>query len=100
MPALKNISSVLRNELPYLRKVYGVKRIALFGSYARGTQKKGSDVDLFVELEKPLGLSFMDFSDHLEKRTGRKVDIITSEGLRSIRVKKVAEDIKRGLVYV
>jgi len=37
--------------------------------------------------------------DYLEKLFDRKVDVLTSEGVKNIRVKKVAEDIKRNLIY-
>ncbi len=51
----------LEKELPYLRERYGVARLALFGSYARGKPRPASDVDLLVELERPLGLEFEQF---------------------------------------
>ncbi len=37
-------------------KVFGVRRLALFGSYACGEQKKGSDIDFLVEFRKGRGL--------------------------------------------
>ncbi len=94
------IMKTLKKELPYLRDIFGVKRIGLFGSSAKGIQREDSDVDLVVEFEKPIGLKFMELSEHIEDILGRKVDILTPAGIKSIRIKKVAEDIKKSIVYV
>ena len=91
---------MLKNELPYLRRLFGVKRMALFGSFAKGTQRHDSDVDLYVEFDKPVGLAFFKLTQYLEKKLGRKTDVITPGGLVGIRIPQVAEDIKRSLVYV
>lgn len=94
------IIRILKNELPYLRYIFGVKRIGLFGSSAKGIQREDSDVDLVVEFEKPIGLKFFELSEHIEMVLGKKVDILTPAGIKSIRVKKVADDIKKSIVYV
>lgn len=91
---------VLREEKPYLKESYGVKKIALFGSFAKRNYTKTSDIDMLVEFEKPIGLKFMDLAEYLEKRLGRKTDILTNDGIKSIRSKKVAQDIQRSLQYV
>ncbi|MFZ3058560.1 MAG: nucleotidyltransferase family protein [Candidatus Methanoperedens sp.] len=100
MLATEEIMNNLRKELPYLRAIFGVKRIGLFGSSAKGIQREDSDVDLIVEFEKPIGLKFIELSDYIEKVLGKKVDILTPAGIKSIRVKKVAEDIKKSIVYI
>ena len=61
----------------------GVRRIALFGSLARGEANADSDVDLLVEFE-PGGKSFDRFlalADLLEHLLGRHVDLVTTEAL-------------------
>jgi len=45
----------LKRELPYLQKRFGVRQIALYGSFARQDQKKKSDVDILVELSRISG---------------------------------------------
>ena len=57
---------------------YGVKRIGLFGSYARGDQKKNSDMDFLVEFNKPVFENFMDLAFYLENLFGKKVELITN----------------------
>lgn len=96
----EKIIGILRKELPYFVSEYGVKRIGLFGSYARGTPAKGSDVDILVEFEKPIGLKFVEFAEYLERILGRKINILTPGGINSIRVERVARDIKESVVYV
>ncbi|MDD5473843.1 MAG: nucleotidyltransferase family protein [Candidatus Methanoperedens sp.] len=100
MLSKEEIITILKKELPYLRDIFGVKRIGLFGSSAKGIQREDSDVDLVVEFEKPIGLKFIELSDYIENVLGKKVDILTPVGIKSIRVKKVAEDIKKNIVYV
>jgi hypothetical protein len=100
MSPQQKVINILRRELPYLKENYGVKKIALFGSIAKNRHTKASDIDMVVEFEKPIGLRFMDLAEYLEKKMGRKTDILTADGIKSIRIKKVARDIKRSLLYV
>jgi len=76
-----------------------VKRIGLFGSYAKGTPNPDSDVDLIVEFEKPIGFRFFELIDYLETTLGKHVDILTPEGIRNIRINDVEESITRGVIY-
>jgi predicted nucleotidyltransferase len=96
----ERVVGILRRELPYLRASFGVKSMGLFGSFAKGVEREDSDIDLLVEFEKPIGLNFIGFGEYIEKLLGKKVDILTSEGVKSIRLKKVAQDIERGVFYV
>ena len=52
----QNVLEKLRQEMPYITSEYGVKRLAIFGSYARSTQISDSDIDIIVEFERPIGL--------------------------------------------
>lgn len=78
----KRILETLRAELPYLHKHYGVTRLALYGSVARNQAVRESDVDLLVELSRPLGLEFVDLAFYLEEVLGCKVDLATFEAFR------------------
>lgn len=60
---------------------YSVRRIGLFGSYARGQQKRGSDVDFLVEFDKPTYDNFYDLSISLERMFRRRVELVTPVGL-------------------
>lgn len=96
----EKVIEILRKELPYFVSEYGVKRIGLFGSYAKGIQKEDSDIDIVVEFQRPIGLRFVEFGEYLEKLLGTKADILTPAGIEGIRIKKVAENIKKSVVYV
>lgn len=96
----EKVIEILRKEMPYCVSEYGVKRIGLFGSYAKGTPTKGSDIDILVEFEKPIGLKFMEFAEYIEGLLGTTVDILTPVGLEAIRVERVARNIKESILYV
>ena len=98
------ILQTLRKELPYLQEKYGVKRMAIYGSFAKGAQTRKSDIDILVQLVKPLGLEFVGLAYYLEEILGRKVDLATFDTLhRSMenpRYQHIATDIERTLSYV
>ncbi len=94
------VIEILRKEQATLRNRFGVKKIAIFGSFARGNPTLKSDIDIFLELEKPLGLKFFQLGDYLEKKFHRKTDILTPGGLKGIRIKHVADNIRRSIIYV
>jgi predicted nucleotidyltransferase len=95
----ETILGALKAQQPALGR-YHVKRIGLFGSFADGTSKPSSDIDLLVEFERPSLDDFLQLSAHLERLFGRKVDILTMDGLRSIRIKAVERAIRRSVRYV
>jgi predicted nucleotidyltransferase len=100
----QEIMQILKKQLPYLQEKYGVQRIAIYGSFAKSNQTKRSDVDILVQLMKPLGLEFVELAYHLEKILKKKVDLATFDTLKrsleSPRYKHIASDIERTLSYV
>ncbi len=61
------VSKALKRDLPQLRARFGVARLALSGSYAKGKPRPAGDIDLLVELERPLDLEFVALANELEK---------------------------------
>lgn len=100
----EKIIKILKKELPHLRENYGVEKVVIFGSYAKGSQKKRSDVDILVELKKPLGLDFVELAYYLEDVLGKKVDIATfncfKNSLKNPRYRHIAKDVEKSLIYV
>lgn len=70
-----------------------IKSISVFGSYLHGDAQPDSDIDLIVDFKKPIGLfKFMDIKFTLEDKLGRKVDLVTPNGLsKYIRPKVLRE---------
>jgi predicted nucleotidyltransferase len=81
---------------PTLRQNYAVSKIGLFGSFANGTPTEKSDIDLLVELEKPIGWRFFSLEIYLEKIFGRKVDLVTRTALKE----QIASSILNQLHYI
>ena len=96
----QDVIKILKAEQPFLKKKFGVKKMAIFGSFAKGKPTAKSDVDIFIKYEGRLGFKFFDLIDYLEKKFKRKVDILTPAGIQSIRIKEIARDIKRSITYV
>lgn len=96
----EKILEILRNKYPYIASEYGVKRIGLFGSYAKEKQTETSDVDIIAEFERPIGLKFVEFAEYLEEILGRKADVLTPEGVKGITIKRIADDIEKSVIYV
>jgi uncharacterized protein len=94
------LKSIIKQEYPYLKNHFGIKRIGIFGSFSTRKINEKSDIDLVVEFEKPIGFQFMVLAEFLENKLGRKVDILTPDGIKTIRVKHVAERIRESIIYV
>lgn len=58
-------------------KRYGVKKLILFGSYAKKTPRQTSDVDFLVEFEPGRGLfdDYVHLHQFLEDLLGKKIDL-------------------------
>jgi predicted nucleotidyltransferase len=90
----------LRESYPELKARFGVRQLGLFGSFASGTADEASDVDLVVDFDRPIGLRFVELVEHLEALLGRKVDVLTSAGLRGIRLPEVARRIEASVIHI
>jgi predicted nucleotidyltransferase len=93
---LDSIKSTLKNRKSVLKRRYKVRRIGIFGSYARGEQKRASDVDVLVELSEPIGLDLIALKNYLEKALGREVDLVTVKALKA----RMRDGILAEVVYV
>jgi uncharacterized protein len=90
------IISVLRELKPFLQSEFAVKEIGLFGSFSNETSDKDSDIDLLVELEKPIGWKFFSLEIYLEKKLGRKIDLVTKNAIKE----QIKEQILKDVNYV
>ncbi len=67
---------------PILYKDYAVKEIGLFGSYSDNSSTEESDIDILVELEKPIGWKFFTLELFLENVFNKKIDLVTKNALK------------------
>jgi predicted nucleotidyltransferase len=90
-----DVLAILRSERPRLRAEFGVKSLSLFDSLARDEARAGSDVDLLVDFDRPVGLfGLIRLQKHLEGRLGCKVDLGTPDSLKPrIRARVLSESI-------
>jgi len=63
-------------------KSYGVRKLGLFGSYARGAESLSSDIDFLVELDKKTFDNYMDLKIFLEKLFDCKVDLVMADAVK------------------
>ena len=93
MGELDGVEARLRDIKPELERRFGVRRIGVFGSIARGEEDADSDVDVLVELEEPIGWELVDLQDRLEEVLGRRVDLVTVGALREEMSATVMEEV-------
>jgi uncharacterized protein len=78
-PVIKKLEAAA----PAIRSQFGVTRIGIFGSFARGEQTRTSDVDVLVDFKSGYATlrNFVALADSLETLFRKKVDLITVEGV-------------------
>ena len=76
MKNMTEVMNILRNYKQKMSSYYGILRLGIFGSVARGEQTEDSDLDVFVELQIPNPYILGDIKEDLEHMTGYKIDLI------------------------
>ncbi len=82
MLSKKDILDKLKELKPLLSEEYAVKEIGIFGSFANNEASEDSDIDLLVELSRPIGWQYFTLQIYLESIFGRKVDLVTKNALK------------------
>ena len=83
----------LKNIIGDIAKQYGVKKVALFGSYSTGKQTSDSDIDLLIDKGEIKGLvMFNGFINSLQDRLNKEVDILTYTSLERSLIKDSVRD--------
>jgi uncharacterized protein len=93
-----NALALLRQHGPVLQKRFGVAKIGIFGSFARGEERPESDIDVLVAFRKGEKTfdNFMGIKFYLEDLYGRKVDLVTEAALKPL----IRDPILAEVVYV
>ena len=84
MKTRAEILRILQKEKPELMRRYGLKRLALFGSYAREDQREDSDVDVLVEIEPQIGLGFVELADRIEDVLGVRTEVVSRRAIKPL----------------
>lgn len=94
----EQITDFIKSHKAEFLEKYGVYKIGLFGSIARGEQTESSDIDIAIEMEQARKNlhNFLSFKRYLENEFGANVDL----GIESTLKPTVKEKIKREIIYV
>ena len=76
---------------------YGIEALGLFGSYARGEQKSGSDIDVCIRLKQPTFFNMTGIQEDLESIFRCKVDLVSLGAMFRPVFKK---NLEKDAVYV
>lgn len=94
---VRTMKNIIKKHQDSLLREFHVGKIGIFGSAVRNDFKKGSDIDILIDLKKPIGfMKFLDLEEFLSTKLGRKVDLVTRNALKSA----IKEEVLRDIVYV
>jgi predicted nucleotidyltransferase len=93
---LQNIRRCLSSAREDLFRRYPIRRLGIFGSFARGDAYPDSDIDILVEFSEPVGFEIVDLAMELEALLGHTVDLVSRHGVRD----RLLPYVERDLVYV
>ncbi len=81
---------------PYLKKVYHIEEIGLFGSVVRGEQTHSSDIDLLVKFENGHNdlFNYLRLKDYLEELLGKKVDLVMKNSVKPRLKDRIFSEVK------
>jgi len=92
-----DVLQMLKEHEILIKEKFGVKRIGIFGSFARGEEKSGSDIDVLVEFDetKITFDNYMDLKFYLEDLFKREVDLVIESSIKP----RLKDNIMREVVY-
>jgi uncharacterized protein len=90
--------SEIKNIILSHLKGFNPIKVGIFGSFARGDNKKSSDIDVLVEFkEAPSLLTLIKLENDLSEILGVKIDLVTTGALKNKRIKK---SIQKDLINI
>lgn len=77
---------------------YHPARVSIFGSFARGEHKKGSDLDILIKFNDRISLiKLVQIEQELSDKLGMPIDLVTENSLKNPRLRAY---IERGLITI
>jgi len=95
MKTFEEIRETIKLHKGDLKSEYGVKEIGIFGSYVRGEQRAISDIDILIELERPIGfIKFLKLEKRISDLLGVKVDLVTKKALKPYIGQRILQEVQ------
>lgn len=79
------LKEALNKRKQELQEKYQIKKLGIFGSYVRGENKRGSDLDILVEFSEGAGMDlikFIELENYISDFLGVKVDLVMKSALK------------------
>lgn len=94
MTDIEAIKHTLSQHKAEIGRKFKVKTLGVFGSFVRGEQTQGSDIDVLVEFAEPIGLfEFMALENYLTDLLGTKVDLVSKKALKPHIGKRILQEV-------
>ena len=95
MKNIKDIEIIIQQHKKELEEKFGLKKIGIFGSYVRGDQVQDSDIDILVEIERPMGfITFIKLENYLSQILDSKVEIVTKKALKPYIGRRILQEVQ------
>ena len=93
---MDKVERELKEKKAYIKEVFHIREIGIFGSFIRGEQTADSDIDVLVEFEKGHKdfFNYMRLKYYLEELLGRKVDLVIKNAVKSRLKKRIFSEVK------
>ena len=91
----KSIAAIKQKVIPILKE-YKVSKAGIFGSYARGENKKKSDIDILIKIGNDASLlTLISLKLDLQKAVKRKIDLVEYETIgKELKKRILNEEIR------
>lgn len=94
MKSLEEVKQLLSEHKEELRRRFRVSEMGVFGSFVRGEERHGSDVDILVDFEEPIGIfTFLELEEYLGEVLASHVDLVSRKALKPHIGKHVLEEV-------
>lgn len=81
-----------KKSIPILKR-YGVRRAAVFGSFAAQRMRKSSDLDILVDIQKDISLlDFIGLKLEIEEALGKKVDLVEYNTIKPLIKERIIKE--------
>lgn len=91
-----NPAETITAHLHDLKERFKIRRIGVFGSFASGSAREESDVDVLVEFDEPVDIfTFLELKEHLENLLDRRVDLVSEKALKP----PIREEVLKQVLY-